>query len=151
MAKHIRYSIYLPVWEMMKKQYSDTLAFNRLKSSLFFAIHIFVVSFFSISSSSLPGTPDPLVFHAPQVFFDCLQQRISAGTRKKRLPNYITGFVRKEALPLGTFTKYTWHITNIMQVKQIFDSQDVSTYLFLTSLTPRLDQAHTTLAYMVQC
>ncbi|XP_005094270.1 uncharacterized protein C2orf42 homolog isoform X2 [Aplysia californica] len=72
------------------------------------------------------GTPDPLVFHAPQVFFDCLQQRISTGTRKKRLPNYITSFVRKEALPLGNFTKYTWHITNIMQVKQIFDSQDIT-------------------------
>ncbi|XP_059145182.1 uncharacterized protein C2orf42 homolog isoform X2 [Physella acuta] len=72
------------------------------------------------------GTPDPLVFHAPQVFFDCLQQRISAGTRKKRLPNFTTGFVRKEALPLGTFTKYTWHITNIAQVKQIFDSQEIT-------------------------
>ncbi|CAL1543697.1 unnamed protein product [Lymnaea stagnalis] len=72
------------------------------------------------------GTPDPLVFHAPQVFFDCLQQRISAGTRKKRLPNFTTGFVRKEALPLGTFTKYTWHITNIVQVKQIFDSQEIT-------------------------
>ncbi|BFY97544.1 hypothetical protein BsWGS_00585 [Bradybaena similaris] len=72
------------------------------------------------------GTPDPLVFHAPQMFFDCLQQRISAGTRKKRLPNFTTGFVRKEALPLGTFTKYTWHITNIAQVKQIFDSSEMS-------------------------
>ena len=73
----------------------------------------------------IPGTPDPLVFHAPQLFFECLQQRISAGTRKKRLPNFTTGFVRKEALPLGSFTKYTWHITNIAQVKQIFDSNEV--------------------------
>ncbi|KAH0623035.1 hypothetical protein JD844_030933 [Phrynosoma platyrhinos] len=31
-------------------------------------------------------------------------------------------FVRKDALPLGTFSKYTWHITNILQVKQIFDT-----------------------------
>ncbi|XP_069140399.1 uncharacterized protein C2orf42 homolog [Argopecten irradians] len=69
------------------------------------------------------GNPDPLVFHAPQVFFDCLQQRISVGNRKKRLPNFTTGFVRKDALPLGTFTKYTWHITNIVHVKQIFDTQ----------------------------
>ncbi|CAE1278715.1 Uncharacterized protein C2orf42,Uncharacterized protein C2orf42 homolog [Acanthosepion pharaonis] len=71
------------------------------------------------------GNPEPLVFHAPQVFFDCLQQRISSGNRKKRLPNYTTGFVRKDALPLGMFTKYTWHITNILQVKQIFDTADM--------------------------
>ncbi|XP_046548485.1 uncharacterized protein C2orf42-like [Haliotis rubra] len=71
------------------------------------------------------GNPEPLVFHAPQVFFDCLQQRISAGSRKKRLPNYTTGFVRKDALPLGTFTKYTWHITNILHVKQIFDTPEM--------------------------
>ena len=77
------------------------------------------------------GNPEPLVFHAPQVFFDCLQQRISSGNRKKRLPNYTTGFVRKDALPLGMFTKYTWHITNILQVKQIFDTTDVSNFYFL--------------------
>ncbi|XP_041370931.1 uncharacterized protein C2orf42-like isoform X2 [Gigantopelta aegis] len=71
------------------------------------------------------GNPDPLVFHAPQVFFDCLQQRISSGSRKKRLPNYTTGFVRKDALPLGTFTKYTWHMTNILHVKQIFDTVEM--------------------------
>lgn len=79
-----------------------------------------------VISAYFPGTPDPLVFHAPQVFFDCLQQRISAGSRKKRLPNLTTSFVRKEALPLGTFTKFTWHITSVAQVKQIFDSPEVS-------------------------
>ena len=72
------------------------------------------------------GNPDPLVFHAPQFFFECLQQRISTGNKKKRLPNFTTAFVRKDALPLGTFTKYTWHITNILHVKQIFDTPDVS-------------------------
>jgi len=72
------------------------------------------------------GNPDPLVFHAPQVFFECLQQRISVGSKKKRLPNFTTGFVRKDALPLGTFTKYTWHITNLLHVKQIFDTPSVS-------------------------
>lgn len=72
------------------------------------------------------GNPDPLVFHAPQVFFECLQQRISSGSKKKRLPNFTTCFVRKDALPLGTFTKYTWHITNVMQVRQIFDTPEVS-------------------------
>lgn len=30
---------------------------------------------------------------------------------------------RKDALPLGTFTKFTWHITNVLHVKQIFDTQ----------------------------
>ncbi|XP_048744168.2 uncharacterized protein C2orf42-like [Ostrea edulis] len=71
------------------------------------------------------GFPDPLVFHAPQVFFECLQQRISSGSKKKRLPNSIQAFVRKDALPLGTFTKYTWQITNILHVKQIFDTPEM--------------------------
>lgn len=71
------------------------------------------------------GNPDPLVFHAPQFFFECLQQRISTGNKKKRLPNFTTAFVRKDALPLGTFTKYTWHITNILHVKQIFDTPEM--------------------------
>ena len=44
------------------------------------------------------------------------------GSRKKRLPNTTTAFVRKDALPLGTFTKYTWAIVNILHVKQIFDT-----------------------------
>ncbi|KAF4518043.1 hypothetical protein B566_EDAN009276 [Ephemera danica] len=69
-----------------------------------------------------PGKPEPLVFHVPQIFFDCLRERISFGGKKKRLPNFTTGFVRKDALPLGTFTKYTWHITNVIHVKRIFDT-----------------------------
>ena len=73
-----------------------------------------------------PGNPDPLVFHVPQVFFDQLQQRISAGSKKKRLPNSTTAFIRKDALPLGTFSKYTWHLTNVLHVKQIFDTSIVS-------------------------
>ncbi|RXM94735.1 hypothetical protein EOD39_17663 [Acipenser ruthenus] len=36
------------------------------------------------------GKPEPLVFHIPQSFFEALQQRISAGN-KKRLPNSTTG------------------------------------------------------------
>nr|XP_017504375.1 uncharacterized protein C2orf42 homolog isoform X2 [Manis javanica] len=71
------------------------------------------------------GKPEPLVFHIPQSFFDALQQRISAGSAKKRLPNSTTAFVRKDALPLGTFSKYTWHITNILQVKQILDTPEM--------------------------
>ena len=73
----------------------------------------------------LAGCPDPLVFHAPQMFFDCLQARISLG-KKKRLPNHTTSFYRRDALPLGLFTKYTWYITNILHVKQIFDTAPVS-------------------------
>ncbi|XP_023213638.1 uncharacterized protein C2orf42 homolog [Centruroides sculpturatus] len=71
------------------------------------------------------GHPEPLVFHVPQVFFDCLQQRIATGVKKKRLPNSTTAFVRKDALPLGTFSKYSWHITNILHVKQIFDTPEM--------------------------
>ena len=78
------------------------------------------------SFALIPGNPDPLVFHVPQVFFDTLQQRISAGSKKKRLPNSTTAFVRKDALPLGTFSKYTWHLTNVLHVKQIFDTPEVS-------------------------
>ncbi|XP_069925081.1 uncharacterized protein C2orf42 homolog isoform X4 [Oryctolagus cuniculus] len=72
------------------------------------------------------GKPEPLVFHIPQSFFDALQQRISIGSAKKRLPNSTTAFVRKDALPLGTFSKYTWHITNILQVKQILDTPEAT-------------------------
>ncbi|XP_071435400.1 uncharacterized protein C2orf42 homolog isoform X8 [Pithys albifrons albifrons] len=71
------------------------------------------------------GHPEPLVFHIPQAFFDALQQRISSGSSKKRLPNSTTAFVRRDALPLGTFSKYTWHITNVLQVKQIFDTPEL--------------------------
>ncbi|XP_033106752.1 uncharacterized protein C2orf42-like [Anneissia japonica] len=71
------------------------------------------------------GNPEPLVFHVPQVFFDCLQQRISAGSKKRRLPNSTTAFIRKDALPLGTFSKYTWHITSILHVKSIFDTPEM--------------------------
>ncbi|XP_006032948.1 uncharacterized protein C2orf42 homolog isoform X3 [Alligator sinensis] len=77
------------------------------------------------SSLKRQGKPEPLVFHIPQSFFDALQQRISIGSTKKRLPNSTTAFVRKDALPLGTFSKYTWHITNILQVKQIFDTPEM--------------------------
>ncbi|XP_007432155.1 uncharacterized protein C2orf42 homolog [Python bivittatus] len=71
------------------------------------------------------GKPEPLVFHIPQAFFEALQQRICIGSVKMRLPNSTTAFVRKDALPLGTFSKYTWHITNILQVKQIFDTVEM--------------------------
>ncbi|XP_035246679.1 uncharacterized protein C2orf42 homolog isoform X2 [Anguilla anguilla] len=71
------------------------------------------------------GKPEPLVFHIPQSFFNALQQRLSLGSKKRRLPNSTTAFVRNDALPLGTFSKYTWHITNLLQVKRIFDTQEL--------------------------
>ena len=60
------------------------------------------------------------MFHAPRGFFDCLQQRISAGNKKKRLPNSMSRFVRRDVLPLGMFTKYTWNIKITLHVKHIF-------------------------------
>uniref|UniRef100_A0A673KV16 Chromosome 2 open reading frame 42 n=1 Tax=Sinocyclocheilus rhinocerous TaxID=307959 RepID=A0A673KV16_9TELE len=71
------------------------------------------------------GKPEPLVFHISQAFFNALQQRLSLGSKKRRLPNYTTTFVRNDALPLGSFSKYTWHITNLMHVKRIFDTPEL--------------------------
>ncbi|XP_068609191.1 uncharacterized protein C2orf42 homolog [Brachionichthys hirsutus] len=71
------------------------------------------------------GKPQPLVFHIPQDFFNALEQRLSLGSKKKRLPNFTTVFVRNDGLPLGSFTKYTWHITSFVQVKRIFDTPEL--------------------------
>lgn len=35
-------------------------------------------------------------------------------------------FVRNDGLPLGSCTKYTWHITDLSQVKRIFDTPEVN-------------------------
>eukprot|EP00057_Strongylocentrotus_purpuratus_P032576 XP_788094.3 PREDICTED: uncharacterized protein C2orf42 [Strongylocentrotus purpuratus] len=104
------------------------------------------------------GTPEPLVFHIPQVFFDILQQRISSGSRKKRLPNSTVAFIRKDALPLGTFTKYTWQLTSIIQVKQIFDTAEMPMEVtrsfvenkdgtFSRYVSPKVDVEHVGEAY----
>ncbi|KAG8010531.1 protein C2orf42 [Nibea albiflora] len=58
------------------------------------------------------------------------QHRLSLGSKKKRLPNFTTAFVRNDGLPVGSFSKYTWHITNLMQVKRIFDTPEVPLELF---------------------
>lgn len=68
------------------------------------------------------GKPEALVFQVPQSFFDCLRERISCGSKKKRLPNFTTTFLRKDSAPLGTLTRYTWHITNILHLKSIFET-----------------------------
>ncbi|KAK8778040.1 hypothetical protein V5799_021416 [Amblyomma americanum] len=56
-----------------------------------------------------PGRPDPLVFHVPQEFFECLQQRICG----RRLP------ARKDGV------KCTWSITSLLHVRHIFETPDV--------------------------
>ncbi|XP_033951305.1 uncharacterized protein C2orf42 homolog isoform X1 [Pseudochaenichthys georgianus] len=71
------------------------------------------------------GKPQPLVYHVPQEFFNALQYRLSLGSKKRRLPNFTTACVRNDGLPLGSFSKYTWHITNLMQVKRIFDTSEL--------------------------
>lgn len=61
-----------------------------------------------------------------QSFFESLRERMCTASDKKRLPNSTVVFVKRDSLPLGTFTKYTWHITNIMLVKKIFETPLVS-------------------------
>ncbi|GAA6219219.1 uncharacterized protein C2orf42 homolog [Lates japonicus] len=71
------------------------------------------------------GKPQPLVYHIPQEFFNALQHRLTLGSKKGRLPNFTTAFVRNYGLPPGSFSKHTWHITNLMQVKRIFDTPEL--------------------------
>ena len=40
-------------------------------------------------------------------------------------------FFRRDSLPTGTFTKYTWNLTNLRHVQQIFDT---TTGIFLYTL-----------------
>ncbi|CAL8277156.1 unnamed protein product [Merluccius merluccius] len=70
------------------------------------------------------GRPEPLIYHIPQDFFQALQHRLSLGSKKRRLPNATTAFVRND-LPLGPFSKYTWQITNLTQLRQIFDTPEL--------------------------
>ena len=44
--------------------------------------------------------------------------RISLNSRKKRLPNSTSTFSKFGT----TYTKYTWLLTNVLQVKQVFDT-----------------------------
>ncbi|XP_056146524.1 uncharacterized protein C2orf42 homolog isoform X2 [Lampris incognitus] len=71
------------------------------------------------------GKPDPLVFHIPLEFFSALERRFSVDSQKRRLPNETIAFVRNDSLPLGSFSKYTWHITELSQVKHIFDTPEL--------------------------
>ncbi len=64
------------------------------------------------------GKPDPLIFQVPHAFFIFLMDRISLNSRKKRLPNSTSTFSKFGT----TYTKYTWLLTNVLQVKQVFDT-----------------------------
>ncbi|XP_019728563.1 uncharacterized protein C2orf42 homolog isoform X2 [Hippocampus comes] len=70
------------------------------------------------------GKPEPLVYYIPQHYFNALQARLSPGS-KRRLPNFTTVLVRNDGVPQGSFSKYTWHITNLAQVKHIFDTPEL--------------------------
>lgn len=52
-------------------------------------------------------------------------ERINARSKKKRLPNQTQQFIRKDAVPLGKFTKYTWKIVSDQHVRQIFENPDM--------------------------
>ncbi|KAM8872115.1 uncharacterized protein C2orf42 homolog isoform 1-T2 [Synchiropus picturatus] len=69
------------------------------------------------------GKPDPLVFFIPQEFFSALQHRLSLGSKKRRLPNSTTALVGADGLPGSS--RYTWHISSLKQVKQIFDTPEL--------------------------
>ncbi|XP_061658043.1 uncharacterized protein C2orf42 homolog, partial [Syngnathoides biaculeatus] len=70
------------------------------------------------------GKPEPLVYHIPQHFFNALQHRLSLGS-KRRLPDFTTVLVGNDGIPQGSFSKYIWHITNLAQVKRIFDTPEL--------------------------
>lgn len=79
----------------------------------------------------LDGKPEPLIFHIPQAFFDCLGERLMGssgigGSKRKRLPNSVTTLTRRTSPPLGTFFSYTWHISSLAHAKAIFDTPIMS-------------------------
>ncbi|KZC12187.1 Uncharacterized protein C2orf42 [Dufourea novaeangliae] len=98
------------------------------------------------------GKPDPLVFHVPQIFFDCLRERISCGGKKKRLPNSTTAFVRKDGVPLeitrsfvqnadGTYELYKREETEIDRYKKtnnnaLIKPLELKTYLKVGNTSP---------------
>ncbi|XP_028318618.1 uncharacterized protein C2orf42 homolog isoform X2 [Gouania willdenowi] len=71
------------------------------------------------------GKPPPLIYFIPQEFFEALQQRLSLGSKKRRLPKSTTAIVRNDVHPPSSLSTYTWHITNLTQVKRIFDTPEL--------------------------
>lgn len=49
------------------------------------------------------GKPDPLVFHVPQIFFDCLRERISCGGKKKTFAKFNNGICSKRRCTIRYF------------------------------------------------
>lgn len=110
---------------------------------------------------SLSGKPEPLVYQIPQDFFNALLHRLSLSSKKRRLPNStsmktgyiktllskaslfsdkqtlffysVSAFVKNDELHPGAVSKYTWHITNAMHVKRIFDTPEVNIVLCIYS------------------
>lgn len=88
----------------------------------------------------IKNSVNTLVFRIPNIFFDCIQQRITSVTahttstsnKKFRMPNSMEEVERKESPPFGIFIRYTWNIYNILHVKSIFDTSTVS--LFFLSI-----------------
>jgi len=52
-------------------------------------------------------------------------------------------FVRRDAVPLGSFVKYTWRLTNVLHIKQIFDTSQV----ILSAVSIGMDSTQFTLQY----
>jgi hypothetical protein len=79
-----------------------------------------------------------LIFRIPNIFFDCIQQKITSVTatttnsinKKFRMPNSMEEIERKDSPPFGVFIRYTWNIYNILHVKSIFDTNIVSNSIF---------------------
>uniref|UniRef100_A0A3P9BDB8 Chromosome 2 open reading frame 42 n=1 Tax=Maylandia zebra TaxID=106582 RepID=A0A3P9BDB8_9CICH len=99
-------------------EHTVTMGFHQWLASITERIHLAM-------HYQCDGKPEPLVYHIPQEFFNALQQRLSLGSKKRRLPNFTTAFVRNDGLPQTSYSKYTWHITNLMQVKRIFDTPEL--------------------------
>ncbi|XP_076044283.1 uncharacterized protein C2orf42 isoform X2 [Oratosquilla oratoria] len=83
------------------------------------------------------GKPEPLIFHIPKIFFECLMERISYRSKRRPVPNQTQYFVRKDTVPLGKFTKYTWTLWNLLQVKRVFDTPEVPLELTRTFMQNR--------------
>ncbi|KAM7368694.1 hypothetical protein PAMP_013006 [Pampus punctatissimus] len=117
-AKKLRLDESLSGSTQVVDEHTVTLGFHQWLAGVTERIH-------QMMHYQFDGKPEALVYHIPQEFFNALQHRLSLGSKKRRLPNFTSAFVRNDGLPLGSFSKYTWHITNLMQVKRIFDTPEL--------------------------
>lgn len=62
-----------------------------------------------------------------QMFFDCFMNRINKtiGSKKRKFIQEAQTFIRKDAVPLGKFTKYTWKLTSLNHVREIFSNSEI--------------------------